>query len=78
MKPGYKQTEVGVIPEDWEFHSIGQHYEFKNGLNKAKSFFGRGTPIINYMDVYKKPGLRKSDVQGLVELTPNERANFSG
>ncbi|MDD5200427.1 MAG: restriction endonuclease subunit S [Terrimicrobiaceae bacterium] len=24
MKPGYKQTEVGVIPEDWEVSSIGQ------------------------------------------------------
>ncbi|MFT4178871.1 MAG: restriction endonuclease subunit S [Thermomonas sp.] len=23
MKPGYKQTEVGVIPEDWEVHSLG-------------------------------------------------------
>lgn len=23
MKPGYKQTEVGVIPEDWGVHSLG-------------------------------------------------------
>ncbi len=23
LKPGYKQTEVGVIPEDWEVVSIG-------------------------------------------------------
>jgi type I restriction enzyme S subunit len=23
MKPGYKQTEVGVIPEDWEVKSLG-------------------------------------------------------
>lgn len=24
MKPGYKQTEVGVIPEEWEATSVGQ------------------------------------------------------
>ncbi len=23
VKPGYKQTEVGVIPEDWEVRPIG-------------------------------------------------------
>ena len=23
VKPGYKQTEVGVIPEDWEVAQIG-------------------------------------------------------
>ena len=24
LKPGYKQTEVGVIPEDWEVKSLGE------------------------------------------------------
>src|ERR1022692_3049829 len=24
VRPGYKQTEVGVIPEDWEFTTVGQ------------------------------------------------------
>ena len=23
VKPGYKQTEVGVIPEDWRLQPIG-------------------------------------------------------
>jgi type I restriction enzyme S subunit len=23
LKPGYKQTEVGVIPEDWEVSCLG-------------------------------------------------------
>ena len=25
IKPGYKQTEVGVIPEDWECQPLGRH-----------------------------------------------------
>jgi len=24
MKPGYKQTEVGVIPEEWEVKPLGE------------------------------------------------------
>ena len=36
IKKGYKMTDVGVIPEDWEVKSIGEMYSFKNGLNKDK------------------------------------------
>ena len=53
----YKRTEVGVIPEDWKTCTIGDLFAFKNGLNKAKRFFGTGTPIVNYMDVFERPGL---------------------
>ena len=31
VKPGYKQTEVGVIPEEWEVSSVGREYEIKLG-----------------------------------------------
>jgi type I restriction enzyme, S subunit len=31
VKPGYKQTEVGVIPEDWDVSSVGREYEVKLG-----------------------------------------------
>ena len=24
---GYKQTELGIIPEDWEVKTIGDYYE---------------------------------------------------
>ena len=37
VRPGYKQTEVGEIPEDWDLRTIGDSYEFKNGLNKEKN-----------------------------------------
>jgi type I restriction enzyme S subunit len=54
-----KQTEVGVIPKDWDIVTIGEMFTFKNGLNKAKRFFGYGTPIVNYMDVFRFRGLAK-------------------
>ena len=28
LKPGYKQTEVGVIPEDWEVKQTGEFPPF--------------------------------------------------
>ena len=35
MPSGYKQTEVGVIPEDWEVKLIGQCLQIRHGKNQA-------------------------------------------
>ena len=32
IPPGYKQTEVGVIPEDWEVKPVGEAFEVHNHL----------------------------------------------
>ena len=77
LKSGYKQTEVGVIPEDWDIRKIGDFLDFKNGLNKSKEFFGHGTPILNYVDVFKNCGLAKVDIKGKVEVSRDETRNFS-
>ena len=60
----------------WDIATIGDFLDFKNGLNKGKEFFGYGTPIVNYTDVYKKRGLKKADIQGRVCLTPDEIHRF--
>lgn len=72
VKKEYKMTELGVIPEDWDIKRLGDIFDFKNGLNKEKSFFGYGTPIVNYMDVYKLSGLKGNDIKGKVFLNPIE------
>ena len=33
LKQGYKQTEVGVIPSDWDVKELGEIGTFKNGIN---------------------------------------------
>ena len=63
--------------EDWCKSTIEQNFEFKNGLNKEKQFFGRGTPIINFKDVFHLRAIRSSDINGLVELSDKEIINFS-
>lgn len=60
----------------WNTALIGDFLDFKNGLNKGKEFFGYGTPIVNYTDVYKKRGLKKADIRGKVCLIPNEIRRF--
>lgn len=76
-KQGYKQTDLGTIPNDWEVILLGDSLLFKNGLNKASEFFGYGTPIINYMDVFKNYGIRNKDIVGKVFLNSHEKNNFS-
>jgi len=43
IKPGYKQTEVGVIPVDWEPFPIGDHVEIRSGESPSRYTFGSGT-----------------------------------
>lgn len=77
MDYGVKETELGPIPEDWELKRIGDFIDFKNGLNKEKQFFGFGTPIINYMDVFKNRGIRSNEILGKVSLTSAEIASYA-
>lgn len=78
-------AEVSLKPQlrfpefegEWEYTQIEKYFEFKNGLNKEKEYFGRGTPIINFMDVYKLNSIQKKDILGLVELSESEIQRYS-
>ena len=50
---GYKQTELGVIPEDWEVVEFGQILiEFRNGYAfSASGYVKVGTPIITMAQI---------------------------
>jgi len=56
VKPGYKQTEVGVIPEEWEVKSVRELAQIKTGpfgtLLKASEYSGNeGVPLISVGEV---------------------------
>ena len=76
MRHGYKRTEAGLTPQDWDVVPIGELFSFKNGLNKAKTYFGYGTPIVNYMDVFNRPGLRIENIVGRVNVSSKELAAY--
>jgi type I restriction enzyme, S subunit len=41
MKPGFKQTEVGVIPEDWDVTSLGTAAETSSGATPSRALTER-------------------------------------
>jgi type I restriction enzyme S subunit len=70
------QTRLPGFHGEWENMCLGDLFTFKNGLNKGKEFFGFGTPIVNYMDVFANPGIYCSMLEGRVSLTREEINNF--
>lgn len=62
---------------EWEIKKLGEILVFKNGLNKEKEFFGTGTPIVNYKDVYKNNYLNATILEGKVTVNSNELKNFN-
>jgi type I restriction enzyme S subunit len=77
VRHGYKQTEVGILPEDWSVQSLGELGSFKNGINKAAQDFGHGSPFINLMDVFGIPkAAATTENLGLVNSTPAEQQTY--
>jgi len=53
VKPGYKQTEVGVIPEAWEAKTLDSLGTFSKGQGVRKSEAASGDlPCVRYGEIY--------------------------
>ena len=52
-------------------------FKIKNGLNKEKGAFGKGTPIVNFTDVYKNRYLTKNMLKGKVTLNEGEIKRYA-
>lgn len=70
------QTRLPGFAGDWSRIALGELFSFKNGLNKAKGFFGFGTPIVNYMDVFSDSKILCSQLAGRVSLSKQELSAF--
>jgi type I restriction enzyme S subunit len=75
-RPGYKKTEVGWIPRNWECGQLQSLGMFLNGLNKDKMAFGRGYPLVNLEDVFEKTAIFKCPF-GRVQTTERERRRYN-
>lgn len=73
---GKPKVRFAGFTETWEQRKVGEYYDFKNGLNKGKEYFGIGTPIVNFTDVFHLRGIYEKDLKGKVSLTRAEIANF--
>ena len=73
LPEGYQQTEVGVIPEDWNIRELGNLGKFKNGINKGSEDFGHGSPFVNLMDVFGISSISEAEHLGLVNSNDAEK-----
>lgn len=56
--------------------NVGDCFEFKNGLNKGKEFFGQGDYIVNFTDVYNNRYLTKNMLKGRVLSDQNDLEKY--
>ena len=60
VKPGYKQTEIGIIPNDWDVKAVGDVCSFiVPGRNKPRIFDG-DIPWITTPDIENGEGVFES------------------
>jgi type I restriction enzyme, S subunit len=77
LKEGYKQTEVGIIPQDWLVTALGALGNFKNGINKNSEAFGHGYPFVNLMDVFGVSSISATNLSDLIETNSIERQTYN-
>lgn len=49
--PGYKQSEVGVIPEDWRIVPLGSICDVRDGTHESPRFFKDGVPFVTSKNI---------------------------
>lgn len=63
IKKGYKQTELGVIPEDWEVKKLGEIGEITGaGIDKKLKSDEIPVRLVNYLDVFHKNFIYSKDL----------------
>ena len=68
LKPGYKQTEVGVIPEEWKVKPFAELFAFRNGVNADKAAYGQGIRFINVLEPITYSHIHGPEITGQVTL----------
>ena len=66
---GYKETKIGILPEDWELEPLGNLFNFKNGVNAEAEKYGKGIKFINIMEIINNNALSSKLIPGEVELS---------
>lgn len=75
LKPGYKQTEVGVIPEDWSVTTVGHEFSIQLGkMLDSERNVGVPKPYLGNRAV--QWGRIDLDDIGFVKMTPSDLQRY--
>ena len=61
---------------EWARTTLGDVFDFKNGLNGDKSLYGSGTKFVNVMDVFRGSSLRHADIAGEMTVSASQLSEF--
>jgi type I restriction enzyme S subunit len=54
VKPGYKQTDVGMIPVDWDFGNLAKYWTVTDCKHVTAEFINNGIPVASIREVQSK------------------------
>ncbi len=77
VRPGYKQTDVGVIPENWDVTTFGELFAFTNGVNADKTAYGKGVRFINVLEPISYSHIYGPEIPGRVEISGSVASAYS-
>lgn len=70
-KEGYKQTEVGLIPEDWEILQSSTICDVRDGTHDSPKYHDKGVPLVTSKNIVNND-LDLTDVSYVSEFDANE------
>ena len=76
VRPGYKRTDVGVLPEGWEVRPLSELFDLKNGLNTDIQNYGHGIPFANVLEVITHANLHHEQIPGRVQVSQDLAGRF--
>ena len=67
IKPGYKQTKLGLIPEDWIINELGEISVVKDGTHDSPKYVKNGYPMITSKNLNSNGKLDFNNVSFLTQ-----------
>lgn len=62
--------------QGWQEITLGELFEFKNGINSDKESYGRGVKFINVMEVIYNSSITADKIKGSVQLDSEQLSNY--
>lgn len=77
VSAGYKQTEAGVIPEEWNVKRLGELFAFGNGVKADKDCYGQGLRFINVLQPITYSHIYAPEITGRVTVSNSVATSYA-
>ena len=78
LKPGYKQTDVGIIPEEWDVQSLFKVAEIRGGIAKNSNISAIDPISVHYLRVANvQDGFLDLSEMSKIQLSRHDLARFT-